>query len=128
MIGDDVETQRDVWYLLLYQLGVSVLIALIALAIKGTTASFSALLGGLVCILPNLYFVRLLFRYKGARAAKQIVNSFYKGEALKLVFTIALFVLVFKWFKISPLMFFAAFIAAQMVFWFIPLISNIKRK
>ena len=128
MTGGHVENQRDVWHLLAFQLGISVLIALIAIVVDGAMASLSALLGGLVCVVPNVYFVRQLFKYKGARAAKQIVNGFYKGEALKLLLTIALFLLVFKLIKINPLVFFVAFIAAQMVFWFVPLISNIKRK
>lgn len=128
MTGEYVENQRDVWHLLAFQLAVSALIALIALVVNGAMASLSALLGGLICVVPNVYFVRQLFKYKGARAAKQIVNGFYKGEALKLLLTIALFVLVFKLIRINPLFFFMAFIAAQMVFWFVPLISNNKRK
>ena len=128
MTGGHVENQRDIWRLLLIQLIVSLFIAMIAMVVSGPLAALSGLLGGVVCVVPNVYFVRQLFKYKGARAAKQIVNGFYKGEALKLLLTIALFVLVFKLFEIKPLVFFAAFIAAQMMFWFAPLIRSIKRK
>lgn len=123
-----MKNQRDVWYLLLIQLSTSVLMALIALVVSGQVAFWSAMLGGLVCLMPNIYFARLLFRHAGARAAKKIVNSFYQGEALKLLLTIVLFILVFKLVKVIPWLFFAAFIVAQMVFWFVPLISNIKQK
>lgn len=123
-----MKNQRDIWYLLLIQLSVSVFMALIVWVVYDTTASQSILLGGLVCVVPNAYFARLLFRYKGARAAKQIVNSFYKAEALKLLLTIGLFVLVFKLVSIKPWLFFVGFIAAQMMFWFVPLMSNIKQK
>lgn len=123
-----MKNQRDIWYLLLIQLGVSVLIALTALVLSGQIAFWSAILGGLVCVVPNVYFAKKLFRYTGARAARKIVNSFYQGEALKLLLTIGLFVLVFKLVKIIPWLFFAAFMAAQIVFWFVPLISNIKQK
>ena len=128
MIGGRVEKQRDIWLLLLIQLIVSLFIAMIAVIVSGPQAAISGILGGVVCVVPNIYFVKQLFKYKGARAARQIVNGFYKGEALKLLLTIALFVLVFKLFVIKPLVFFPAFIAAQMMFWFAPLIRSIKRK
>ncbi len=32
--------------------------------LKDKTAALSALLGGLVCILPNAFFARKLFRYQ----------------------------------------------------------------
>lgn len=114
--------------LLLIQLGVTILITLIALVAKNATAAISAVAGGLVCIVPNAYFAIKLFRHTGARAAKQIVNGFYKGEALKLMLSIALFAIVFKFLKTNPLVFFVAYIAAQMVFWFAPLIVDNKNR
>ena len=112
---------------LICQLSVTVLIAAIAIPLSGATAAISALLGGLVSIIPNAYFARKLFQYQGARAAKQIVNSFYIGEALKMGLTIALFILVFKLFHIIPLVFFSVFIVVQMVFWLAPLIFDNNR-
>ena len=108
--------------LLICQLSITVLFAAIALLLSSTTAAMSALLGGMVSIVPTAYFAIKLFRYQGARAARQIVNSFYKGEALKLILTIVLFALVFKFFNIIPLVFFATYIVVQMMFWFAPLI------
>ncbi len=108
--------------LLLLQLGVTVLIALIALLVGDSLAAYSAVVGGMVCVLPNAYFAYKLFKYGGSHAARQIVNGFYKGEAMKLMISVALFALVFKFLKINPLVFFSAYIAAQMVFWFAPLI------
>lgn len=114
--------------LLLIQFGVAMLIAVVSQLVSGRTAAFSAIVGGLVCVVPNACFVRNLFKHNGARAARQIVNGFYKGEALKLTLSIVLFALVFKFLKINPLVFFVAYIAAQMVFWFAPLIVINKRK
>ena len=104
------------------QLSLTVLLAIIATLLSSTTAGISALLGGLVSVLPNAYFAIKLFKYHGAMAAKQIVNSFYKGEALKMILSVVLFSLVFKFFKIIPVVFFAVYIVAQMAFWFAPLI------
>lgn len=114
--------------LLLVQLGVTLLIAVIARLFGDDTAALSAAAGGLVCVVPNAYFVRKLFRHNGARAARQIVNGFYKGEALKLILSVTLFALVFKFLDVNPLVFFVAYIAAQMVFWFAPLIIVNKHK
>ncbi len=108
--------------LLICQLSLTVLFAVIAMLLSSATAAMSALLGGVVSMVPTAYFAIKLFRYQGARAARQIVNSFYKGEALKMILTIVLFALVFKFFNIIPLVFFATYIVAQMMFWFAPLL------
>ena len=108
--------------LLLIQLGVTVLIAVMTGLICDGNAALSATAGGLVCVIPNAYFVNKLFGHHGAHAAKQIVNGFYRGEALKILLSIALFALVFKYLNVKPSAFFVAYIAAQMVFWFAPLI------
>ncbi len=114
--------------LLLIQLCVTMLIAILALIIGARTDAVSAITGGIVCVIPNAYFVRTLFKHHGARSARQIVNGFYKGEAMKLILSIALFALVFKFLNINPLVFFVAYIAAQMVYWFAPLIIVNKHK
>ncbi len=121
-----MKNQQGVLRLLLGQLGVTVLIAVIARLIGDDRAAVSALVGGIVCILPNAYFAAKLFKHNGARAARQIVNGFYKGEALKLILSVALFALVFKYLNVNPLVFFVTYIAAQMVFWFAPLLFAYK--
>ena len=125
MIGGILKNQHGAQgarRLLACQLGITVLLATIALMISGTIAAKSAILGGLVSLVPNAYFARTLFRHQGARAASQIVKSFYKGEAFKLMLSISMFALVFKFFQIIPLVFFVVYIVAQMVFWFAPLL------
>lgn len=72
-------------------------------------AAYSALAGGLICALPNMYFVRKAFQYAGARAAMQVVQSFYKGELWKMFLTAVLFALVFV--KVKPLNVLVVFIA-----------------
>lgn len=103
------------------QLILTALIFLGCLIVLGNQAALSALLGGLVCTLPNAYFARKMFEYAGARAAKQIVNNFYKGEGLKIALSIILFTVALKFFNIIPLVFFIVYLVVQMVFWFAPL-------
>lgn len=119
---------QGAWRLVAWQIGVTVVCAVAAILLISIKAGLSALLGGLVSAVPNAYFARKLFKHQGAQAAKQIVNSFYKGEALKIILSITLFVLVFKYFNIVPLVFFIVYIIAQAVFWFAPMIFVNKRK
>lgn len=85
------------------------------------------MLGGLVAILPSALFAKKLFRYQGARAASQIVKSFYFGEALKLLSTAILFTLVFIVYKVAALAFFLTYILVLMTYWFAPLIFANKQ-
>jgi ATP synthase protein I len=130
MVGRTVKNQQGLHganRLFAWQLGITLLLALIAMVVSGLTAAMSALLGGLVSIVPNAYFARKLFRHQGAQAAKQIVNSFYKGEASKIALSIAMFAVVFKFYTTTPLIFFTVYIVVQMVFWFAPLIFSTKQ-
>nr|WP_255666567.1 MULTISPECIES: F0F1 ATP synthase subunit I [unclassified Legionella] len=106
----------------LVQSGVTLVFAALCALVYNANAASSALLGGMVCIVPNAYFASKLFKYQGARSAKKIVNSFYKGEALKIVISIFLFTAVFLLFKITPLAFFGSYIMILMTHWFAPLI------
>ncbi len=72
-------------------------------------AAKSALIGGLISVLPNAYFARLAFRHRGARAAPAVAQSFYRGEAGKFVMTATLFAVVFS--TVQPLRVEALFIA-----------------
>lgn len=89
----------------------------------------SALLGGFVAILPSLSFAKVLFRHRGARAAKKIVNDFYFGEGVKIGFAILLFALVFRFYRVSPVVFFITYSGVAMSFGFLLLIfGRVPRK
>ena len=120
----DDRSLLPVWRLLLAQLIVGTLIALGMLITAGKQAALSALLGGLVAFLPSLIFARKLFQYQGARAARQIIRSFYLGEFLKIISSIALFTLVFVYFEVTPLAFFLTYIVVVMIHWFSPLLVD----
>lgn len=103
------------------QVILTAVIALGCLLVSGRMPATSALLGGLVCTIPNAFFARKMFEYAGARAARQIVNNFYKGEGLKIILSILLFTVVLKFFNIIPLIFFIVYLVVQMTVWFAPL-------
>jgi ATP synthase protein I len=119
-----VRNQRNIQgvrRLLLIQLSVTLLGAVGCMVFLGATAGISVMLGGVVSMVPNAYFAKRLFRYQGAQAARKIVKSFYQGEALKIAIAIALFAFIFKFCTIIPWLFFAAYITAQLMLWFTPI-------
>lgn len=101
--------------------------ALLILVITGsiyafvdTRAAYSALLGGLIAAIPSQYFAYQLFRYQGAHAAKQIVQSFYIGEALKGLLTALMFIIVFVLINVSAPVLFMSYIIVQALHWTSP--------
>ncbi|WP_150305601.1 F0F1 ATP synthase subunit I [Pseudomonas saliphila] len=70
------------------------LVALTLWIFQGQVSACSALLGGMIALVPNAYFAYRVYRYSGARSARAIVSELYSGEAGKLILTAALFVLV----------------------------------
>lgn len=118
---------RGIMRLWLVQIGITLLIAMFCAVVYGIHVALSVVLGGLVCIVPNACFAIKMFKYQGARSAKQIVNSFYKGEALKIILSIFLFTAVFVFCKVTPLAFFSTYIVVLMTHWFAPWIIVNKR-
>ncbi len=51
--------------------------------------------GGLIAVIPHLYFTVFAFKFMGARAAPSIARSFYRGETGKFVLTLVGFACVF---------------------------------
>jgi len=87
-------------------------------------AGYSALIGGIICVVPNMVFVIYAHRYGGARAAKSIASSFYKGEALKIMLTAILFAGTFILIPISigPLM--TIYVICLSAFWVSPFLGT----
>ncbi len=96
----------------------------LAWALGGKGQAVSALLGGLIGFLPNVFFAVLSGRRDPRKTAGQVVRAFYFGETIKLFLTALLFVIVFHLPGISPLPLFAAFLAVSAVFWFALLLRN----
>ncbi len=89
--------------------------------IEDTLAAYSALIGSLICFVPNLYFVYRAFKYSGARSAKKILRSFYAGESMKILLTAVFFAMAFSLIKpINVLAVFTGFIAVQATSWLTP--------
>ncbi|ENW94457.1 MULTISPECIES: ATP synthase subunit I [Acinetobacter] len=95
--------------------------ALLAWAIKDTTAALSAALGALVCWLAHCYFAWQSFRTAGARASKQVMLNMYRGMLGKFAIVIVGFILILSNVKpLSPVALFCGFILVQAMSWVAP--------
>jgi len=116
-----------VFPVLLTQLVVLLVAALALWQWRGVVVGYSGLCGGLIALLPNVYFAHRAFRFSGARAAQAIVRSFYAGEAGKMILTAVLFGLTFVGVKpLAPLAVFGVFLLTQAVNWFAPLLMRTR--
>ena len=105
--------------LLVMQLFLTIVSSL-AFVVINFKAGYSAFIGGLICLVPNFVFVTYAYRYGGARAAKNIASSLYKGEALKIMLTALMFAATFILVPISigPLM--TTYVVCLLAYWTIP--------
>ncbi len=101
---------------LLAQLGLSVVLAMLFWGISGSVSGYSALLGGLICVIPNAFLALRLAVPRRDPGAGALVHAAYIGELGKIALTVLIFGMVFA--LVRPLAagaLFAGFIAAQLV-------------
>ncbi len=102
--------------LLLLQLGLAVALAAIFWGTDGRVSGYSALLGGLCCVIPNAHLALRLVAPRREPGAKSLLRAAYIGELGKLVLTLLMFGGVFALVRpLAPLPLFAGFIACQLV-------------
>jgi ATP synthase protein I len=110
---------------LFYQSIIAILLTFIFTLFSVKNSGISALYGGLICLLPGMVFALLAFRYAGASQNKLVVRSFNKGSKLKFIFTIVLFVVVYKWPNLQPIPLIVSYVVTLMAQW--PIIIFISR-
>ncbi len=101
---------------LLAQLGLSVVLAVLFWGIGGRVSAYSALLGGLICVIPNAFLALRLVVPRRDPGAGALVRAAYIGELGKLALTVLMFGTVFV--LVRPLAawpLFAGFIGAQLM-------------
>ncbi len=90
-------------------IGVVSFITVITYFILGWMPAKSALIGGMVVIIPNMLFAYKAFKYAGAQASRKVVDSFFSGVKLKMALTALFLALVFKFLVLSVIPFFVMF-------------------
>ncbi len=87
--------------LIMIQLSVVIFMAVgMSLAVSASWG-ISALIGGGIFVIANAVFALCAFAFSGARAAKKVAASFFTGEALKILITVALFSLVYMYIQVE---------------------------
>jgi len=100
----------------MWQVVVGAVLAVVLWSVLGDVAGYSALLGSLICVIPNAFLALRLALPRRDPGATALVRAAYIGELGKLALTVLLFVLVFTLVRpLSAAALFAAFIATQMV-------------
>lgn len=96
---------------------------------SGVAAILSALLGGVVCLLPAWGFARCFFGgYANKRSARGVLNRLYWAEAIKLILTILGICFCMQWPDLLPIPFFVSFVVCQFVYWINGLVSSVQEK
>ncbi len=101
---------------LLAQLGLSVVLAMLFWGIDGFVPAYSALLGGLTCVIPNAFLALRLVVPRRDPGPGALVRAAYIGELGKLALTVLMFGIAFI--LVRPLAawpLFAGFIGAQLM-------------
>lgn len=119
----DEQRLKVIKLLLIWQFVAAFLAGLIG-SFWGQSAALGAFAGGVIVWLPNCYFAFRAFRYRGARAARLIVRSFYAGVTGKILLTASLFAAVFVSLKpLNAAAVFIGFIGVQTLNWIVPLLA-----
>jgi ATP synthase protein I len=71
------------------------LVLVVMISMTDKLMAVSALVGGLIQILPQAWFSWQAFKYAGASNVDKIVQSMYRGELGKVVMTATLFAILF---------------------------------
>jgi ATP synthase protein I len=101
---------------LLGQLVSSVVFALLFWGFGGHVSGYSALLGGLTCVIPNAFLALRLIVPRRDLGASGLVRAAYIGELGKLALTVLMFSLVFTLVRpLAAVSLFTGFIAATLV-------------
>ncbi len=87
--------------ILLAQLGLTLLVAAVALGLAGGVAGYSAVLGGLIGVIPSAFLGARMMAVNQSGNPRKMLNAAYVGEAVKWLLTFGLFVGVYL--LVSPL-------------------------
>jgi ATP synthase protein I len=109
--------QRKIMQLVFYQLVLALGLGAVSGILVSTMVGKSALVGGMVAVLPSYYLAkRMLSRSKELSAADNL-RSNYIGSVIKIVYTIALFLLVIISVEVNFLTLISAYFVVVLANW-----------
>ena len=120
--------RQPILLILLAQAVTSGVVAAVLALWQGQLAALSALLGGAIAVVPNAFLAARLLSPKAGANAEAMLRAAWIGEIGKLVLTALLFAAVFVAVRpLSVIGLFAGFIAAQLVFFGVPLVGGARQ-
>lgn len=106
------------------QLLVTVVMAMVVGFFYGTHGAISAMLGGVISVISAAAFAIIISRHKGYTAG-ETVRTALRAEAVKIILTVGLLWMVFKFYEnVNALVFIGTFILAVLVYSMALLVSN----
>jgi ATP synthase protein I len=125
VVESDPSPSLAIVRILVAQAVLGAVLAVIGFGVDGAVAGYSALLGCLICVLPNTVLALHIMAGGLVRDARRLVRASYFGMALKLVLTAALFTIAFVTVRpLAPGWLFAGFIVTQAVIWVAPVLAR----
>ena len=101
---------------LMWQFVIGTVLAAGLWGVYGSVAGYSALLGSLICVIPNAFLALRLMVPRRDPGATALIRAAWIGEIGKLALTVLFFTLVFTLVRpLSAAALFAGFIATQLV-------------
>lgn len=104
---------------------VAVILAAIAVsgAFGGRESVVAGMLGGLTCLLSQVWFAWRVFRVGPGNSPQAMLAAFYQGEVAKLALIVVVLIVIFRaWPQVPLAPLVLTFIAVQAVHWFAPLL------
>jgi ATP synthase protein I len=117
-VSPEINPLSAVSRILIAQLGAGGVLAVAGWSFAGATAGYSALLGGLICVVPNAFLALRMVAGTMSGDPRRALSATYVGAVGKLMLTAALFAAVFVLVRpLRPGWLFAGFVAAQGIMW-----------
>ena len=107
-VGRELYPLTAIVRILLAQMGLGLIVVGAGFGVSGGVAAWSALLGSLVCVLPNAFLGARIVLAGGGGDARKLLRASYVGAAGKLLLTAAGFAVVFALVRNA---------GARLVFW-----------
>ncbi len=112
-----------IYPIIAFQGGFALLLSLGFFIVAGSKAGYSALLGGMLCVLLNMLFAGIFFLGRSFRPPKDTVKRFYFAETSKFLGAILAFSCIFIYLDVNAASLFIGFVLAQVLQLFAPLLA-----
>ena len=110
--------RRQALAVVLGQAVLGAIVAIACLAVWGSRAGASALLGAGIGITATSLMAFAMLRHGEGASAQRVAWSFFSGWAVKVVFTLGLLVVAFRSRQVDALPLLAAYVATFFGYWF----------